>query len=563
MIKTRYGKPITAILLVLSLLLCCVFAPIATGAESALNAEVVPTRGGVYTIATADQLQRLSSLVSAGATMEGITFRLIANIDCNPGVTFSADGTYTGTPSAFSPIGTSSTPFKGTFDGNGYTIRGLYVVSQSGTDVGLFGCIKKATIKNVTLANSYISGTGRVGGICGFANDSSVITGCTNRAYVSGLQIVGGICGEAADYSTISACSNENAVSSTTTAEGGYTATVGVGGICGVVSSDADSTAVQTSYNLSTVSSSGGNVGGIAGYASAPIELCYNAGAVSGAQYVGGICGMQYGKQVQNVYNLESVGGTDYVGGIVGYADAYVMYAYSIGEISAQSNGGDICGASNGTDSVYALADLKKTNRLPAGFESSIWEIQSTDAEYSYPTLIGMVNPNLESDADGALLHPITLGSQNDSTPLPASQSASVKVEYRAALTPTTVYSVDVVWGSMAFVYTEGSAGTWNPATHSYDGQTSASWTCTEGANVITIINHSNTALTANLSYQAQPGYTSVQGSFNTASLPLASAVGTSLGNAPTATGALTLQGELSGTSNGEIIVGKVSVDFE
>ncbi|MBQ8718898.1 MAG: hypothetical protein IJY66_06505 [Clostridia bacterium] len=477
------------------------------------------------------------------------------------GALISADGTYTGSVTGFSPIGTQNKPFKGTFDGNNYTICGVYVTNAP--NAGLFGYVNSATIRNVTVANSYVQGTGRVGGICGYADNSTAISGCTNRAYVVGGPIAGGICGELADHSTVSACGNEGAVSSTSTAAGGATPTVGIGGICGVVNSGADSAAIQNSYNFYAVSATCDNVGGIAGYSSAAIEACYNAGAVSGKQYVGGICGMQNGKQIQNVYNLESVSGTSYVGGIVGYAEAYVMSAYSIGSVSGQDSG-DISGSSHGEQDVYTKDDLKKSTQLPSGFSASVWEMQTGGAEYAYPTLIALLNPNLGCDEKGDLaVYPITLVTQEPNVPLPEGSSADVKVEYRAAVTPSTVYSVDIRWGSMAFVYTAGSVGTWNPNTHAYEGQTSGAWTCAQGANVVTIINHSNTALTAKLSYQPLANYTAVQGAFNNTSLPLASAVGTSQANAPTATGTLTLQGDLNSSSDGQLVVGKVSVAFE
>jgi hypothetical protein len=558
------AKRLFVTLLALSLLLgCLALAPTSAAAENPLDSGVTPQGGNVYTIATAEQLQRLSSL-SADNSFVGVTFRLTANIDINPGCVISSDGSYTGSLTAFTPIGTASKPFKGTFDGNGYTIRGLYISDTSGANVGLFGNIYEASIKDVTIANSYISGNGRVGAICGYANSSSSITGCTNRAYVTGDKIVGGICGELTYYSTISSCGNEGAVSSDATAEGGENPTVGIGGICGVVSSDTEDAAIQTSYNLASISASCDNVGGIAGYSCAAIETSYNAGTVSGKQFVGGICGCQSGKIIQNVYNLESISGLDYIGGIVGYASANVSCAYSIGEVNAQGdNHNDISGSSYGETDVYTIDSLKKSNTLPAGFSDTIWEMQENGAEYSFPALIGLANPNLQSDTDGALMYPITLGSQSPSVPLPAEQSADVKVEYRAAITPSTVYSVDVKWGSMAFVYTEGSAGTWNPNTHSYEGQTASAWTCASGANVVTITNHSNTALTAKLSYQPAQSYSAVQGSFSATSLPLASAVNTTVNAAPTATSALTLQGSMPASSDIQTVVGKVSIIFE
>ncbi|MGN0178711.1 MAG: hypothetical protein ACI4DY_04620, partial [Monoglobaceae bacterium] len=40
----------------------------------------------------------------------------------------------------------------------------------------------------------------------------------------------------------------------------------------------------------------------------------------------------------------------------------------------------------------------------------------------------------------------------------------------------SSVISVDIAWDAMDFTYTAASQGTWNPATHAYDGQTAGGW---------------------------------------------------------------------------------------
>lgn len=66
-----------------------------------------------------------------------------------------------------------------------------------------------------------------------------------------------------------------------------------------------------------------------------------------------------------------------------------------------------------------------------------------------------------------------------------------------------TVYQVDITWGSMEFTYIDGGKGTWNPITHSYEGQSQGTWSCEDGANVITVSNSSNAAVEVGLSYTA------------------------------------------------------------
>ncbi len=65
----------------------------------------------------------------------------------------------------------SSYAFQGHFDGNGVTIRGMAAVSTTG-GAGLFPFVKgNVSFKNVTVTDSYISGTAGVAGIVGFVSD--------------------------------------------------------------------------------------------------------------------------------------------------------------------------------------------------------------------------------------------------------------------------------------------------------------------------------------------------------------------------------------------------------
>ena len=151
-----------------------------------------------YDIVTAAQLAGLAELVADGNTFEGKTLRLDKNIDLG-----AKDDN--GNQISFEPIGDASNPFKGTFDGQGYTIENLY---QSGWafgyewgsygSIGLFGSLDDATIKNVTIKNAeaQIEG-GDVGGITGSATgdctfENITITGTKLGTYNNGL---GGIIG--------------------------------------------------------------------------------------------------------------------------------------------------------------------------------------------------------------------------------------------------------------------------------------------------------------------------------------------------------------------------------
>ena len=62
----------------------------------------------------------------------------------------------------------SETGYSGTFDGQGYTISGLYCVTES-NPTGLFGYIESSgSVKNVAIKDSYFNSSGGlIGSICG------------------------------------------------------------------------------------------------------------------------------------------------------------------------------------------------------------------------------------------------------------------------------------------------------------------------------------------------------------------------------------------------------------
>ena len=92
--------------------------------------------------------------------------KLTKDITINEGVLDSNGDLNTNTTfDKWKPVGTLNRPFIGTFDGDGHTIRGLYV-NVNENYVGLFGCVGEGgTVKNVTIADSYVYGKVNVGDI--------------------------------------------------------------------------------------------------------------------------------------------------------------------------------------------------------------------------------------------------------------------------------------------------------------------------------------------------------------------------------------------------------------
>lgn len=109
----------------------------------------------------------------------------------------------------WTPIGSSSRQYTGTFDGNGFEISGLYINSDSDYQ-GLFGYIGEGgKVENLDIVNSFIKGSRYVGGVAGSNNDGT-IKNCYNTGAVTGGDYVGGVAGS--NRGTITNCYNIGSV---------------------------------------------------------------------------------------------------------------------------------------------------------------------------------------------------------------------------------------------------------------------------------------------------------------------------------------------------------------
>ncbi len=234
----------------------------------------------------------------------------------------------------WTPIGSDKEhAFTGTFDGNGHTIRELYINSNS-KYAGLFGYVgARGTVKNLTVegeVNRNATGLkdAYTGGIVGY--NGGTVEGCTNKCDVTvsanDYACTGGITG--INYGTVSYCNNSGCVSGQTTV------------------SDMPSV----------------NTGGVVGYnAAGDISNCYNTGAVTGSGggsyhflivITGGVVGQNYNGSVSDCYNTGAVKaiGSGYAGGVAGfngysgYRIGTVESCYNIGTVRVESEGSGSAG---------------------------------------------------------------------------------------------------------------------------------------------------------------------------------------------------------------------------
>ena len=268
-------------------------------------AQTKPTRGDgsvdkPYEISTAAELAWFRDYVNNESQYVSAT--LTEDIDLSE-FCHAADAATNTEELSWDPIG-NGRMYCGTFDGNGKTIRNLYINSTimykgffgyansgsiknitfdnakvknthyNGTGI-LTGVFEKCTIENIkTLANCSVEGTYNTGGIAGTGTGN--ISNCENRAMVNGTNNVGGIVGNSSD-NTISSCANYGAVTGTE---------------C--------------------------NVGGMVGFfISGTIQNCANYGDISGADCVGNQIGYAATVNLNNVLGIGNVTATTSQSGLL------------------------------------------------------------------------------------------------------------------------------------------------------------------------------------------------------------------------------------------------------
>ncbi len=393
------------------------------------------TAVGEYTISTKEQLDLLAQTVNNGTSYAGSVFTLANNIAYNSSIVNN-----------YTPIGATGKPFKGKFDGKGYSISGININLHGERFVhGVFGNTDGAAILNLKLIGSKIIGFGGMGGIVGNAQNS-IIDGCTVNSSIYVLRgsigylygsHAGGIVGYG--YNTkINNCINEGSISSV------YVA----GGIAGKLTGTDDSYGVFNSTNNGKISmdilgdaGTNGNVcigGGIVGHAQGiTIKNCTNTGlvanrismttheAVAGS---GGIVGVADNTKVYFCNNQADWGAN---GGIAGYLNEGLIYgctnramtfAYDDIWVGEDRRGDDIyAGYSGGIASIAYKSEIiycssRGTATAWGGSDSTLYSAgivayaDKVKISYSYSMtnvveyFTGSVNTYYVSNFDGGIV---------------------------------------------------------------------------------------------------------------------------------------------------------------
>ena len=202
------------------------------------------------TISTLEELKAFRDEVNAGNTFKGETIELANDIDLGG--------------EEWTPIGTQSHQFQGTFNGNGHTISNLKINTPYRSDVGFFGFTTNGEIKNLTFNNAEVTGYCDVGVVAGtpYTSKYSNIK-LTGDIKVSGYAYVGGMFGKNAYADLTDLTIDANAGSYVKADSENYRTYVG--GIVGFMG-EGNQTVMNVISNISVIGSTC-DIGGIAGIA--------------------------------------------------------------------------------------------------------------------------------------------------------------------------------------------------------------------------------------------------------------------------------------------------------
>ncbi len=336
------------------------------------------TESDPYLIMNATQLSQMANFLG----QEGVVFKLQKNLDLSSWI--AQENPRQG----WAPIGVSTEPFKGILIGNDKTISGLTITRSSESNVGFFGYLDGASIKDLTIEGTNLTGSSYlgtfagqasnstitncqvkltggitaasgeyVGGFVGYASNSSFIN-CYVEATVTGTgaTFVGGFGGGAADETTINSSTAEVTVSSNTECVGGllgYSKTVTItdtdvyGNVSGtscvagfIAKAEGTDNITSCTYRGDLVGDT--NIGGISAYlaegSSSMFTSCCTRGKITASgDYVGGIVGVSQGACIAGMESCSHFGDIEagsYVGGLVGAmldsGESIILHTYTV-----------------------------------------------------------------------------------------------------------------------------------------------------------------------------------------------------------------------------------------
>ncbi len=329
-----------------------------------------------FLIATAEQLNSVRDFT--GYEYVDVYFKQIADINLGVSPWIDAEG--------WDPIGYQSSPFTAKYNGNYHSITGLTINRPEQQQVGLFGWVSSATLKNLAVSNVNVNGSWRVGALAGHIEGNTIVDSVSTAGAISGSVHVGGLVGRVWDSSVSNSYSQVNVtqvVGDVTQQAAGLVGRLYNGSIQSCFATGNVSGAPTGYWNggLVSVNSAGSS-----------ISNSYSTGDVSGYLYLGGlVAAIQDTSSIVNCYSVSYVADSLNSGGLVGiaYDDIYVVEnSYWNYETSCQSKSG--AGEGKSTleminQTTFSAWDLANVWNITDGVTYPYLRLQSEIGTFNYP----------------------------------------------------------------------------------------------------------------------------------------------------------------------------------
>lgn len=369
---------------------------------------------GVTTISWASEVENVAQTTKGNTTTQYSSLTDALNAAKDGGtVELLGDVTLTGTWTA---VGTENAPFKGTFDGKGYTITGLIIPTSDNEYMGFIGMLDGGTVKNVKFASVSVTGKNDVGTAVGRIINGGIVSGVqVLGGTVSGAKRVGGVVGSIKANGTVSDCTNAAVVTANDRNAGGIVGSA-------YYTETGKQMYITNCVNNGAVTASGvcGVCGGIVSLSAANVSGNTNTAAVKGTE-VGGIVGEQksYGSVTNNT-NSGAVTNTSEnaaygAGGIIGwlrYHDTSEASAYEVSDIisvTGNKNSGSVTGGNDAggiVGTVYNSAVIMNNKNTATSFSATTFAAG----------IVGNYQTTETPAATAPAQNKLTFGSNNTST---------------------------------------------------------------------------------------------------------------------------------------------------
>ena len=314
------------------------------GTSATADELAAATSGTTVTIDSGELLAALVQSVNDGNDYAGYTIKLTKNLDLNG--------------NEWTPIGQKNgNKFKGTFDGQGYTVTGLKISEKKAAVfdgyVAFFGATDSATIKNLTVAGS-VTGNDAAGIVGKGVN--TTLENCHNKATITATVKAAGIVASL-DKGTLKNCTNSGAITTT-----GTNPAAGIVAWCnpGATIVDCQNSGAVTVTGSGDSSQAGGICGNLGN--NSTVTNCSNSGKIS-ASLAGGVAGRAKGAagkaaQIVSFTNTGEIVASNFAGGVVGDAQNGVTAESCTikGTVSGTNAAGGIFGTTQG-NSQSAVKD--------------------------------------------------------------------------------------------------------------------------------------------------------------------------------------------------------------